>query len=375
MERSVSIVIYFYVFICIALLVFNVLYILRSKGKTVRDTKQIRKWLKELEHEWERVQSGELPSTEHRARLSKKLVRTEALFTYHEAVLRGMEQYSDKRVQCYLDDCYQEFLGLAVAYGKKPAMERAFFAYVISVYHPNREVSGAQFSRILSTYFEDSTVYCRENVLQALYAFGHIGSVERIFSMLNAQEIYHHSRLISDGLQSFQGDKQALAWLLWKKCSAWQEYLQVAVIQFAAGLSGEFAGEFLNALKDEGTNLEARFALVRYFRRWQHPEAEEYLQKLLVTNEQDLAIAAASVLEKYPGQKTYAALMEAVCSRNWYVRQNAAESLVALGCTMADVEILRGRDRYGAQMLEYKLRQRQETNVAATEERKEVCAV
>lgn len=355
MERSVDILIYFYMFICVSLLAFNIAYIVRAKGKSRRRLRQEQKWLDEMEQEWGRIVAGKPVSVKHLRRLETKLEKIELLMAYHEAVQKGMELYPDGRVQCYLDQCDTVFLELAVNYGRKPAMERAFYAYLLAAYHPNRGESGLRFSQILLTYFPDSTVFCRENILYALYAFGQESAVERAFSIMNDRGWYHHPRLLSDGLATFYGDRTALAWKLWHKRQAWGSSFQVAIVQFATERSDEFSQAFLTALKDHTTDLELRFAILRYFRRRVYPPAKTALLELLGRENNDLAIVAATALASYPGEDTRQALMDAMRSRNWYVRRNAAETLVALGVSWSEVEKLSGEDRYGAEMLEYLL--------------------
>lgn len=357
MRSFVSLVIEFYMFICVALLVFNILYIFRSKilGR-LRGSKEAA-WLDEIWEESGRLVNGKRPSVDHQRRLERKLCKVEQLMAYHNAVLTAKEE---ERIQKYLDTYAPTFQLLAAKYSKRSAMERAFYAHVMSVYHPARDTrSCRQLIEILLTYFEDSTVFCRENVLQALCAFGSVGAVERAFHLMNRQGWYHHSRLLSDGLMSFAGDRKALCRRLWKKCGDWADSFQVAVVQFAANLSDEFAEEFLVALKAPDCPTETKFALIRYFQRHRYEPAYSTLVGFLKPEKVDeggLAIAAASALANYPGSETQGILMNAIHSRNWYVRKNAASALIALGVGEAELEKLRGTgDRYAAEMLEYVL--------------------
>jgi len=375
MERSVSILIYFYMFICVSLLVFNLAYIFRSKGRDRKRMRLERKWLKEMEQEWEQVAAGSPVSQLHMERLERKLRNVDILIPYHEAVQKGMNEYSDGRVQQYLDLCCGIFQKLAVAYGKKTAMERAYFAYLLAEYRPNREESGKQFSIILQTYFEDSTVFCRENTLRAIYVSGEKNAVIHAYDWMNEHDCYHHSRLLSDGLALYTGDHRQLAWALWKRCRAWDSTFQVAVVQFAATISDEFSERFLEALQDNDADLELRYAILRYFRRWHFHDAKQTLIKLLTERENDLAIVAATALSNYQGEDTVRALKAALCSRNWHVRHNAAESLVSLGADLADLEQMRDLDRYGAEMLEYVMERSGKTKKAALDtQRKAVMA-
>ena len=356
---SVNFIMYFYMFICVALLVFNILHILRGKRVARRQSRRADQWALEIEGQL-RLLERELPLQEgHGRRLERRLTRVEQLMAYQEAVLLCVSRRTSSLVQRYLDGQYHSFQALAVEYARRPAMERAFYAYLMSIYHPNRDRGNPRLVEVLMSYFDDSTVFCRENVLQALYAMGHAGAVEQAFTLMSERDWYHHVRLLSDGLMTFAGDKEALAWQLWRRRGNLSEPFQVATVQFATNVSDAFSRTFLDALQDASLPLETRFALLRYFQRRYYGPAQPLILALLEDETSGLAIAAAAALSRYPGDDTHQALMKALHSRNWYVRRNAAASLVSMGVTEKDAqELLAGGDRYAAEMLEYVLAQR-----------------
>lgn len=359
--KTVSYIIYFYMFIGLSLLVFNMAYIARSKRQARRNVWWRRAWEKRIRRQMEHELISALFMEKHFAVMEKQLQSIPQLTAYHDAVMDCMEQDPDV-CQQYLNACAMAFQRLAIYYGRRDAMERAYFAYLMSVYHPARE-KGGQITEILLGYLEDSTVFCRENVLQALFAMGKSAPVETALSMMNERGWYHHNRLLSDGLMTFAGDKVALAKRLWKSCGKWNEVYQVAVIQFAANLSDDFSASFYEALRKRNLPQETYFALIRYFQRHPYPPAEEVLIGLLEEDGQrqngDFAIAAAAALAKYPSGKTKTALLEAIHSRNWHTRRNAASSLLSIGLTREDVRYIKDRgDRYAIEMMLYMIKEK-----------------
>lgn len=354
MQLNVNSVIYFYMFICVALLVYNIIYIFSSKRKSKTRARNTRRWELLLAGTWKDLErTGQLPE-DHIPLLEKKLKNVNQLIAYHGAIEPHLTEESVHR---YLDLCHDAFQFLAVSYRRRPAMERAFFAYVIAAYHPSRDREHDQLVELLLDFMQDSTIYCRENVLKALCALGHPAALEHAFQLLSDLEFYHHPRLLSDGLMKFTGDKTALAWRLWKQRSRFSEPLQIATVQFATQLSAEFSEEFLKALKDDTTPLEVRFALVRYFQRHVYPEARPFLLSCVKDTDfsaGELAVAACTALSRYPGEDTAAALSSALHSRNWYIRKNAAVSLASLGIARKELEHLQvSDDRYAREILEY----------------------
>lgn len=353
MRLTIESIIYFYLFVCVCLLVFNLLYITRSKGVKRKRKKRVVRWERALGDILVRGEDNLL----RRERLFEKLKRTEDLLAFQH-VLSEIAQTQEELVGTFFQENRASLLSLALAYRKRPAMERAFFAYVIASFHPPATSQRDQLSEILLGYLEDSTVYCRENVLHALYALGSPQAVEHALELLHLRGWYHHPRLLSDGLVKFTGDRVDLADRLWRDRHRWEEFLTVAVVQFATNLPEDsFSASFLAALEEDGLTLEVRFALLRYFQRHYYPPAKPLLLTLVENGggkEGGLAIPAAASLARYPGEDTMAALKQALHSRNWYVRRNAAQSLVTLGISPEQAEEIRaGGDRYALEMLAY----------------------
>ncbi len=351
---NINYIIYFYIFICLTLLFYNIAYIFYTKIREYVQEERSRRWQNELEHIWNEAECTDQVLQKHRRMLRRKLKKTDQLIAYNNV----MEKYlGNSAVSDYLGRCYEDFLVLAQEYGSRDAMERAFFAYVISLYHSHIGTFSKQMVNILLRYMDNATVYCRENVLHALYAIGDAVAVEHAFMFLDNRGLYHSPKLISDGLMTYKGDKEELAWRLWTRCHMWNESLVIAVIQFVTQLDADFSGEFFRELQQEDTPLELRFAYIRYFQRHAKPELKSYLISCLEEYDlqnNSLAIAASTALGSYPGEDTVRALEKALKSRSWYVRKNSASSLMHIGIPEKELKQIYARsDRYGKEILEY----------------------
>lgn len=356
LQFNIDSVIYFYMLICIALLIFNVGYIMQSNRKTRKRNKRILRWQKILIEQMGLLEKSDTVSPEHQRFLVKKLTNIEQLIAFHEAILLYLEYGEGRR---YLELNHDVFQVLALAYTKKVPMEKAFFAYLMSIYRPACGEKHDQLVEILLDFMRNSTVYCRENVLQAIYVMGNPVAVESAFHLLSDQELYHNPRLLSDGMMNFSGDKEDLAGRLWAQRHLFGEFIQVTIVQFATQISSIFADTFLQALKSKDTMMEVRFAIIRYFQKNIYGEALPYL--LFLAKEggklgEDLAIPACAALVAYPGEETEEALKQAIHSKNWYVRKNAATALIRLGIAEKCLDELKlSKDRYAEEMLSYLL--------------------
>ena len=353
MRFNVNTVVYFYIFICAALLVFNLFYIFRSNGRGRKRELRTRRWAALLEEELAALAEGSQLRPAHQRLMERELKNINKLIAYQEAI---EPRLGEALIQVYLDQNHDIYQSLAAAYRRRPAMERAFYAYLMSLYHPGRGRDHDQLVELLLDFLDNSTVYCRENVLRALCAMGSAPALEHALARFHEQGWYHQPRLISDGLTAFAGDRAALARRLWDAGAAWDENLRIGIIQFASNLSESFADLFLPALTQKETSSETRFALIRYFQRKPTPAARPILFELALTGKDEggPAIAACAALARYPGPDTEQVLEDALLSRNWYVRRNAAASLSALGVEAENLTKPRqSGDRYAVEMLTY----------------------
>ena len=233
--------VYFYLFICIGLLAFNILYITRARRQARRREKRIK--------EWRHILVLSDPGRPLPDSLIRRLRRINNLTAFFNV---ANEHFAEEKADArsFVEGNQPFFRTLAAAYGRKSAMERAFFAYVVATFYSYAGIKDHAMSELLLNYFPDSTVYSRENILNALYVLGSESAVEHAFDFLNEQHWYHHPKLLSDGMVRFTGDKEALVRRLWSYRTKWEECLLLGVVQFAALLpENTFAEEFLEALE------------------------------------------------------------------------------------------------------------------------------
>ena len=136
--------------------------------------------------------------------------------------------------------------------------------------------------------------------------------------------------------------------------------------------SGGYGPQMLEILRDPRRHKELRLAAVRYFGKYPDPAAQDQLLAFLQEKDParwEYAAISASSLAGYHSQEVTAALLQAMRSANWYVRNNAATSLEAQGLSYEEMfRVLGGDDRYAREMLSYRLeakRLEQETARAA----------
>ncbi len=350
--------IYGYMYVSAALLLFNALFMKWADFQDWLHAYRTKRWMAHLiafRAKRKKKILYKLPVK----RIRRQLSSIEKLMTFADAA-ETMDGRDPKLMRCYWRALGDETIRfLTVHYSRRNSMERAYFAWFLGRFQLVRREQ-QELITILMGYMENSTVYCRENVLQAVYRIGSPNVVVTALGYISRHHYYHDVKLLSDGLQTFTGNKEDLARLLWQHNQDWDELLLCAVVQFVTRMKGAeaFAEPFLEALRRESTHREVRIALLRYFTRVRYEAVRPLLLDFLKEKDQaEFAIVSASALRSYPGDDTIAALKKAISSRNWHVRSNAAASLIALAKDPDGLDdILNGPDRFAREMLSYQLR-------------------
>ncbi len=349
MKVYVNLLIYLYLFICLSLLLFNFGYIVFSKYRIYIRNKKKKIWIEDIKKQILLIEKGKNIKEDHKKQIQKKLKKIENLIVYNSCL---EEIIKEENFKIYLSQISAEINSLAFYYSHRAPMERAFFSYIISEYCPISENKHNMLASILLTYLPNSTIYCRENVLKALYVLGNESAIEQAYAVMNQDRIYHPSRLLSDGLATFTGDKEALANRLWQACYNWEENYQVAVIQMISLSSSNFQDKFAKALESGKWGEEACFAMMRYFNKYPYEYLLPFLHSCVEKND-NLAIVATTVLAHHKDEETSRILIKGLHSRNWYIRRNSASALVASGHNQTLLEKL--SDRYAREIYTYML--------------------
>ena len=356
---GVQAVIAFFIFVSVSLLIYNLLYMLRDRWEGVWHGRRVETWLREISLQ-KRSREGyssvrALPS--HVRKIAWKLRRIVELTAYHDAMDRAAQGFTAEEMHEYLSQCREGFEELAAYYARRSDMEKAYFAHVLAEY-PMDASGGRAADDMMTPFLLSDSVYSREYALRALYAQGDPAAVERALDLLARRGVFHHEILLAGGLSAFRGDIMALARRLWSRAPDWPEYMEAAVVRFISLTGADFAKPLLEAAAGKRQlSPGVRLAILEYFREHPYGPAKGLILEYLRTDQgvtADLAAAAASSAAAYPGEDTIEALKSALSSSYWDVRNNAAESLMALGVVQEDLkDVLLGNDRDALEMLCY----------------------
>ncbi len=340
---------YIYLIVFLSMLVFDVVSILYRKV-TDKNTELL---TKKIEEQIANKKSEDI-SPDDIKRLAKNLKK----IGYFIAFTSAIDSMPEDRRKKYLTKIKSVFSEILPHYQKEETIRQTYFIHFLAQYpYLYEENMDRVLSYIIQCTTKDS-VYLRENALNTLYSIGKTSYIKEAFFQMNYLNIKHHHKLITDGLMKYRGDTKELANMLIEELKNYDEDYKVACINFF-GYKKIDCNEFIyKILTSPIEHKEVKIACIRYFSNVHYEPVIETLYELLQDdkNNWEYSAIAAMTLKKYPDKKTLEALKMAVRSHNWYVRANAAASLIELTKEEKRKDLIRSiDDLYAKEALSYQL--------------------
>ncbi|XKH50512.1 hypothetical protein LG275_13060 [Chryseomicrobium palamuruense] len=257
----------------------------------------------------------------------------------------------------FIEDNKSNWVKLAQLYSQKNVVSKAYFAYVCERFRLNTTGSYDELTEFMMEYALDPSIYCRENALKALYAFGNSSAISDTFKALSEKGVSHNKKLLTDGLIGFQGNSQELATSLYKNLDTFGPTFQVASIDFFRHSAAHLKHDLIHLIKEDDKNKDFTCSILRYYQKYPVQEYKPILIKYLNSSNEyrwECAATAATTLAHYPGTDTLHALKKGLHSKQWYVRLNSARSIASLQIDQSNLEdVLQGKDFYAKEQLVY----------------------
>ena len=358
-----EVLLYGYGLVCASMLVFNLLYSLhlrsddrRMERRTDRLRHRVERQIKRFREEPDGISHPLQVS--HLTWMRRRLSHISELLAF-DRMLEELDGESEA-VRAFIRQMQPVFLYLATEYLKRESSQAAYYCYFLAKHRFRRHMEMDQFQRVVLSYLKKDSLYCKINALKALCTFGGPPILaDALAELSGGPELQFHGKVVTEALLSYTGDAETLIGLLWTRMDRFSVPVQRAVLDYIRFQSGGHCDRMLEILEDPRRDKELRLAAVRYFGKYLYPPARarllEFVQDRDLTRWEYAAISATS-LARYEGRDVVDALLKAMNSPNWYIRNNASTSLEAHGLTYEEMlQVLSGDDRYARDMLTYRL--------------------
>ncbi len=352
----VEVMLYVYLFVCGAMIVFNVINAVLFR-KSERRTEKVSKNLRdEVMLQLKAAESDSPVDDSHKRFLSRKLRRVGNMIAFDKMLEAEYTEHPEK-IHTYLHSLDGVFVSLMAYYARRDRIEAAYFPYIIKKYRVIAYRSFPSMEGVLLALLNEPSIYCRENAMQALYTTGDADCILTALKIIDRSGLFFHRKLLSDGLLNFSGSSRLLGERITESFFYFSVEMQVTLLDYLRFSGDEYRAFSLSLLNNAELNDEIRYAAIRYLGKYPLSEAYEPLRRLAEDNSEqrwEYAAIASTALTAYPGNETVETLKRNLYSRNWYVRLNSAVSLKSLGITYSELsDIIDGNDRYASEIITY----------------------
>ncbi len=348
-------VVYLYFFIVVLLIIFNVAYVYNERIQDKIGKKRKQKYREILMEE----SSNEEFTPKKKKYFYRQLKSVNRLLWFQSTIeeLREEDEIDVSSIIQKLNDVFQK---LAVHYQSKDSIQKAYFAHVLSTY-PN--LSDNKSDRIYQTmmkFVTDGSIYCRENAMIYFYNNGSVENVIRSLKSINLRGQFYSSKVLSDDLLKFHGDKAELGQRLLDNFDEFNVEMQIGIINFLRLLDEDFKEKVYTLYVSHKYDKEVELCIIRYFAKHKYFKILDELVTIMndarLDNDDlvEYRIVGTNVLSAYDDKKTRELLIDALSDSNWYVRKNAASALVNMQLSDEELnKIMKSEDRYAKEIISY----------------------
>lgn len=225
----VEILIYIYLGMCAGMILFNIATALLSRRREHRSFRDGIRLELTVSRELDRLAETGAVSERHLRFMERRLRRVNGMAAF-DAALERLCVRRPELTRSYLTALNGVTITLAEDYCRRDEIEAAYFPYIIRKYRLLDGKENEALKTMLLDLLHESSIYCRENAMQALYTAGDPAVLVRALRIIDASSLYYHSKLLSDGLLNYTGDTWELADALWEAFDAFQPWMQVTLL-------------------------------------------------------------------------------------------------------------------------------------------------
>lgn len=346
--------IYIYMALCLAMMIFNLVYMIYNNSSTKNIQKRNKSIMKKIDMQITLLKSNCHVSARHKKYLEKKLLKVSNLYMLEET----LKIYPKKYVEEYIEEVSSVITGLCKEYLKKNTLSKAYLAHFIANYEIGYKKDVVAVTNYLFNLLDSEDLYCIDNAMTALYKIGNLKDVKKAIKIIDKKESYQNIDMIVKGLLLYNGNPQVLAECLWEEFNTYSDKLKIAIIEYITIISdNDWNDEMLELLIISNVKKEVKMAVMNYFVKNQDERIREVLYKLVETTnirEADYLVIAIRALRNYPGEKTVAILKKMLQKNQWNVQVEASKTLKYLDVDYFQLaDIYNGENQKARNILRY----------------------
>lgn len=346
-----NIIIEIYIFVCIMLLLFDIVFLISKNFKNrklyIRKNK-----IKDMVHqelENYEVQFG--LSNNLKDFLENRIKKTKNLIIFNNELdqIKNNKENLKNEILPYI-------LRQIENYQNKSNYEQAYYAYVISSFDYREGELDQRFYEMFLRFLDSKSLYVFSNTMDAIYKFSDSYLMIEAIKKSDKRNGFYHSKLLIDGLLDFKGDTNTLHSLIINKFYKYSALTQKSLLDYFR-LKGSNVKDFcIDIIRNQIVEDEVLYAAMRYFIKYPDDRAKSIAMDFLKDDEGFWVkhLLSIKVLNNYDEFLVKEAIKRKVTSKNWHVRTSAISYLHDNTLSKGEIySILSLDDKYANESLLY----------------------
>lgn len=354
-----QLVISLFIFVCLAMIVYTIAANYADLYQINKKEKMERHYLSAIQKEYTRLSEEKSVSRTHQEELEQTLTAITPLMAFEQALSQKKkdDQNLYRRYRQILPAIFGE---LVPEYQKKEEEEQTYFAYVVGKFQLSSPTSQRAIASFMLELTKSKSLYCRKNAFQALSLSGHDHGVIQGLKNLSRKKEYLSLKLITEELLKIPKENTHFSKELLQEFSKFSSEIKVAILNYYA-LSGVATPEEVLHIYNTEDNKEVHLACLRFLGKYPSVEGKKILLSFVEEYNNpkwEYVSTAAFGLSHYIEKEVVMYLKEALHSKYWHVRYNAAYSLATMQHAFPCIkEIENKSDTFAKEILAYHLNQ------------------
>ena len=149
-----EVLLYGYGFICLSMIVFNLVYGLVMRGSDAQRTRRSRQFEELVNGQLYRISQGQPPDHHHIRLLRRRLGRVNNLRAFDQTLDQCLADGGGETVRAYLAQIQPVILHLTMVYRKRENLQAAYFAWFLNRHRLNKYMQMDTVQDVLVDYME-----------------------------------------------------------------------------------------------------------------------------------------------------------------------------------------------------------------------------
>ncbi|MDO5568883.1 MAG: hypothetical protein Q4G04_02065 [bacterium] len=243
----------------------------------------------------------------------------------------------------------------------------SYVLYLLAVYKLNdKQVIDYAFEML-----DSPSIYTRNNALRVIENSISADDYIKTLKFINEKKYFFNNKLLIDFLTFNKCDR--LDKIIIKELNNFDVDKQKIIIDYLTAIKSderEVKETLNNVLTNENNTIELELSILKYFEVVKEERIVPCLLKKLSSEDWRVKAISCKVSRVYPTESIKAKLRECLVDKNWFVRYNAAFTLVDIDNTFNETELAKLTDDFAKDITTYALsKKKMEKGVARTERR------